>query len=176
MDFFHDQLFGGRRIRCLTIGCSVDDRPAFISGRLDLQVFVRVVTLDFSQPRKLTDTSCIEPFNGKFRLECLSENSFVSLDEARRKCEARRRDHDHDVRIAQSTIKRPMKLAFLSNSGPTLEQVRLSPMSGGLPNHAKAAVFDAGASVRPRERGDFAAIARHDVAIRGSAMPPRRPI
>lgn len=100
----------------------------------------------------------------------------MSLDEARRKCEARRRDHDHDVRIAQSTIKRRMKLAFLSNSGPTLEQVRLSPMSGGLPNHAKAAVFDAGASVRPRERGDFAAIARHDVAIRGSAMPPRRPI
>ena len=75
----------------------VDNGPEFISKELDLWAFVRGVTLDFSRPGKPTDNSYIESFNGKFRQECLNANWFMSLDEARQKCEAWRRDYN-DVR------------------------------------------------------------------------------
>jgi putative transposase len=55
------------------------------------------VTLDFSRPGKPTDNAYIESFNGKFRAECLNANWFLTLDEARQKCEAWRRDYN-DVR------------------------------------------------------------------------------
>ena len=52
------------------------------------------VILDFSRPGKPTDNAFIESLNGKFRAECLNANWFLSLDEARRKCEAWRRDYN----------------------------------------------------------------------------------
>lgn len=134
MDFVHDQLFNGRKIRALTVvdtltrvspvvemryawrGADVvstleeaikefgtpntirlDNGPEFISKELDLWAYMRGVTLDFSRPGKPTDNSFIESFNGKFRAECLNTNWFMSLDEAREKCEAWRRDYN-DVR------------------------------------------------------------------------------
>jgi putative transposase len=131
MDFVHDQLFDGRKIRVLTVidtftrlspaievrqsfrGSDVvetlerasqdigypktirlDNGPEFISKELDLWAFLRGVTLDFSRPGKPTDNAFIESMNGKFRGECLNANWFMSLDEARRKCEAWRRDYN----------------------------------------------------------------------------------
>lgn len=131
MDFVHDQLFDGRKIRILTIidlfsryapeidvrpsyrggdvvetldriaheaGCPktirLDNGPEFISKELDLWAFLRGVTLDFSRPGKPTDNAYIESLNGKFRAECLNANWFMSLDEARRKCEDWRRDYN----------------------------------------------------------------------------------
>ena len=130
MDFVHDQLFDGHKIRILTIvdtftrlspaievrqsfrgsdvvetleraggeigypqTIRVDNGPEFISKELDLWAFVRGVTLDFSRPGKPTDNAFIESMNGKFRAECLNANWFMTLDEARRKCEAWRRDY-----------------------------------------------------------------------------------
>ncbi len=52
------------------------------------------VTLDFSRPGKPTDNAFIESLNGKFRAECLNTHWFMSLDEARRKCEAWRHDYN----------------------------------------------------------------------------------
>ena len=131
MDFVHDQLFDGTRIRILTIvdtfsrlspaidvqqsfrgddvvdtlervrrelgypkTIRVDNGPEFISKELDLWAFMHDVTLDFSRPGKPTDNAFIESLNGKFRAECLNANWFLSLDEARRKCEAWRRDYN----------------------------------------------------------------------------------
>jgi putative transposase len=131
MDFVHDQLFDGRKIRVLTVvdtftrlspaidarhsyrgadvvealelaarevgypeTIRVDNGPEFISRELDLWAFLRGVTLDFSRPGKPTDNAFIESLNGKFRAECLNANWFLSLDEARRKCEAWRRDYN----------------------------------------------------------------------------------
>ena len=128
MDFVHDQLFDGRKIRALTIvdtftrlspaidvrqsyrGADVvatlervaiesglpktirlDNGPEFVSKELGLWAFVRRVTLDFSRPGKPTDNAYIESFNSKFRTECSKANWFLSLDEARQKCEASRR-------------------------------------------------------------------------------------
>jgi putative transposase len=72
----------------------LDNGPEFISRELDLWAFVHNVTLDFSRPGKPTDNAFIESLNGKFRAECLNTHWFMSLDEARRKCEAWRRDYN----------------------------------------------------------------------------------
>jgi putative transposase len=70
----------------------VDNGPEFVSRDLDLWAYTRGVVLDFSRPGKPTDNAFIESFNGKFRAECLNTHWFLSLDDARRKCEAWRRD------------------------------------------------------------------------------------
>jgi putative transposase len=125
MDFVHDQLATGRKLRVLTIvdtfsryspaieprfnfrgadvvqiledvgrqlgfpkAIRVDQGTEFVSRDLDLWAYQRGVTLDFSRPGKHTDNAFIESFNGKFRAECLNAHWFMSLDDARRKCEA----------------------------------------------------------------------------------------
>ena len=131
MDFVHDQLALGTKIRVLTIvdtfsrfapaveprlryrGADVvetlervgrmyglpkvirvDQGTEFVSRELDLWAYTRGVTLDFSRPGKPTDNAFIESFNGKLRAECLSAHWFMSLDDAKEKCEAWRRDYN----------------------------------------------------------------------------------
>jgi putative transposase len=64
----------------------VDQGSEFVSRVLDLWASQCGVTLDFSQPGKPTDNAYIESFNGKFR-RVLNTHWFMSLDDARRKCE-----------------------------------------------------------------------------------------
>lgn len=134
MDFVHDQLYDGPKIRILTVidaftryvpalevrerftgadvvatleeicratgypkSIRVDQGPEFVSKVLDLWAYARGVELDFSRPGKPTDNAFIESLNGKFRAECLSAHWFLSLADARRKCERWRRDYN-DVR------------------------------------------------------------------------------
>ena len=134
MDFVHDQLYDGRKIRILTVidtftryvpaievrqrftgadvvatletvcrqtgypkSISVDQGPEFISKDLDLWAYARGVELDFSRPGKPTDNAFIESLNGKFRAECLSAHWFLSLADARLKCERWRGDYN-DIR------------------------------------------------------------------------------
>jgi len=129
MDFVHDQLYDGRKIRILTVidtftryvpaldvrerytgadvvatleevckvsgypkSIRVDQGPEFISKDLDMWAYARGVELDFSRPGKPTDNAFIESLNGKFRTECLNAHWFLSLADARRKCELWRRD------------------------------------------------------------------------------------
>ena len=131
MDFVHDQLATGRKLRVLTIvdtfsrfcpaldvrfsyrgedvvqtleqvcrqvgypqAIRVDQGSEFISRDLDLWAYQKGVILDFSRPGKPTDNAFIESFNGKFRAECLNTHWFMSLDDARTKMEAWRRDYN----------------------------------------------------------------------------------
>lgn len=139
MDFVHDQLATGRKIRVLTMvdtftrfspaieprfsfravdgvevlervgrqhgfpkAIRVDQETEFVSRDLDLWAYQRGVTLDFSRPGKpiangrhlREDNAFIERLNGKFRAECLNVHWFMSLDDARAKCEAWRRDYN----------------------------------------------------------------------------------
>ncbi len=133
MDFVHDQLATGRKLRVLTIvdtfsrfspatevqfnfkgsdvvdvlervgqrigfpkTIRVDQGTEFTSRELDLWAYQRGVTLDFSRPGQPTDNAFIESFNGKFRAECLNAHWFMSLDDARRKCETWRRDYNEE--------------------------------------------------------------------------------
>jgi len=131
MDFVHDQLATGRKIRVLTMidtfsryvpildprfnyrgedvvktldrVCNeigypktirVDQGSEFISRDMDLWAYHNGVTLDFSRPGKPTDNAFIEPFNGRFRAECLNAHWFLSLSDAAEKLEAWRRDYN----------------------------------------------------------------------------------
>lgn len=72
----------------------VDQGSEFISRDLDLWAYQKGVVLDFSRPGKPTDNSFIESFNGKLQAECLNTRWFMSLDDARAKLEAWRRDYN----------------------------------------------------------------------------------
>jgi putative transposase len=134
MDFVHDQLATGRKLRVLTIvdtfsrfspaieprfnfrgsdvvevlervghqfgfpkAIRVDQGTEFVSRDLDLWAYQRDVTP--------TDNAFIESFNGKFRAECLNAHWFLSPDDARRKCEAWRRDYNEERPHSASAIK-----------------------------------------------------------------------
>jgi putative transposase len=74
----------------------LDNGPEFISKELDLWAYLHGVELDFSRPGKPTDNAFAESFNGKFRTECLNAYWFLSLDDARSKCEAWRREYNEE--------------------------------------------------------------------------------
>jgi putative transposase len=88
----------------------VDQGTEFVSRDLDLWAYRRGVTLDFSRPGKPTDNAFIESFNGKFRAECLNAHWFMSLDDARRKCEAWRRDYNEERPHSAISNKAPIEL------------------------------------------------------------------
>jgi putative transposase len=59
---------------------------------LEHWAYINQVTLDFSRPGKPTDNSFVESFDARLRDECLNTHWFLSLDDARAKPEAWRRD------------------------------------------------------------------------------------
>jgi putative transposase len=61
----------------------VDNGPEFIGKALDAWAYERGVQLRFSRPGKPVDNRFIESFNGRLRDECLNDNWFMSLQEAR---------------------------------------------------------------------------------------------
>jgi putative transposase len=65
-----------------------DNGSEFISKVMDRWAYERGVELDFSRPGKPTDNATVESFNGRLRQECLNENWFMSLDDAKGKIEA----------------------------------------------------------------------------------------
>jgi putative transposase len=66
----------------------VDNGPEFISKDVDLWAYWNHVKLDFGRPGKPTDNAYIESFNARFRLECLNEHWFLSLDDAKEKIDS----------------------------------------------------------------------------------------
>ncbi|TKR53235.1 transposase, partial [Allopusillimonas ginsengisoli] len=72
----------------------VDHGPEFTGLAMDTWAQQRGVTLAFTQPGKPTQNAYIESFNGKFRDECLNDNWFTSLCEARVLIESWRQDYN----------------------------------------------------------------------------------
>jgi len=132
MDFVHDQLVGGRRVKCLTLvddfsreclaiavdttitgegvirvlehvamdrplppAIVCDNGPEFASTALDRWAYEHNVRLAFIEPGKPVQNPYVESFNGKFRDECLNENLFFDLRNARFKIETWRQDYNH---------------------------------------------------------------------------------
>ena len=67
-----------------TLLCSTPSRRAYLDG----------AELDFSRPGKPTDNAFIESFNGRFRQECLNENWFLSLEDAKEEVESWRNHYN----------------------------------------------------------------------------------
>ena len=74
----------------------VGNGTEFTSRAMDQWAYWNQVKLDFSRPGKPTDNAFIESFNGKFREECLSQNWFLSLQDAREKIESWREDYNEN--------------------------------------------------------------------------------
>ena len=72
----------------------VDNGPEFISRAVDQWAYAHGVALHFIEPGKPVQNALIESFNGKFRDECLNQNWFVSLNDARRIIETWRVDYN----------------------------------------------------------------------------------
>ncbi|WP_407920188.1 IS3 family transposase [Geobacter pickeringii] len=73
---------------------TVDNGPEFISRAMDAWAYEKKVRLRFIQPGKPVQNAYIESFNGKLREECLNENVFIDLYDARKKIEAWRKDYN----------------------------------------------------------------------------------
>ena len=72
----------------------VDNGSEFISKAMDEWAHRNGVKLDFSRPGKPTDNAFIESFNGRLRQECLNQNWFTSLADARGIVETWREDYN----------------------------------------------------------------------------------
>jgi len=80
--------------RGLPEAIQVDNGPEFISRVVDQWAYAKGVALHFIEPGKPVQNAFIESFNGKFRDECLNQNWFTSLGDARRIIEAWRMDYN----------------------------------------------------------------------------------
>ena len=65
-----------------------DNGSEFAGKMLDKWVYKRGIRIDFSRPGTPTDNATVESFNDRLRQECLNENWFKSLEDARCKIEA----------------------------------------------------------------------------------------
>ncbi len=74
----------------------VDNGPEFTSKILDQWAYLNGVELDFIRPVKPTENALIESFNGRVREECLNENWFLSVEDAKEKIETWRVHYNHD--------------------------------------------------------------------------------
>ena len=72
----------------------MDNGPEFTSKAMLLWSEERDVRLHFIEPGKPTQNAFVESFNGKFRDECLNENWFHGLEDAREKIENWRVDYN----------------------------------------------------------------------------------
>ena len=72
----------------------VDNGTEFTSKALDQWSYWNKVILDFSRPGKPADNAFIEAFNGSLRRECLSQDWFLSLEEAQPILDAWREDYN----------------------------------------------------------------------------------
>jgi putative transposase len=72
----------------------LDNGPEMTSVAMLRWSIERHVRLHFIAPGKPTQNAYIESFNGKLRDECLNENEFATLDEARAVIEAWRQDYN----------------------------------------------------------------------------------
>lgn len=133
MDFLHDSLISGRRLRFLPIidtytrecfrievntsiggrrvteilsqisafrglpdQIVIDNGPEFISNALDQWAYERGIKLYFIRPGKPVDNAYMESFNGRFRDECLNQNWFITIEQARSIVEEWRLDYNEE--------------------------------------------------------------------------------
>ncbi|MEO8276546.1 MAG: IS3 family transposase [Thermoanaerobaculia bacterium] len=89
---------------------TVDNGSEYTSVALGQWAADHGVDLRFSRPGKPTDNPFIESFNGKFRDECLNENWFLGLGDARRIIEVWRKENKKKGRTCPSGCGRRRSL------------------------------------------------------------------
>ena len=95
-------------------GFAVDDRLRWMLELALYLAYQHDVVLDLSRFGKPTGNAFAEAFNGRVRAECLNAYWFLSLDDARVKCEAWRRDYNEHRPHSALGNQTPMERAFSS--------------------------------------------------------------
>ena len=123
----------------------VDNGPEFISQAVDQWAFSNGVRLHFIEPGKPVQNAFIESFNGKFRDECLNQNWFLSLAEARLVIEAWRVDYNTARPHSSLGYRTPAEFAAEiggeKGCGKAAEWKSTTHFSTPLGNPAKSAGF-----------------------------------
>ena len=83
-------------IRPLPRSIVVDNGPEFTSRAFDQWAYQKGIKINYIRPGKPMENGFIESFNGKLRNECLNENWFTSLKEARDIIEKWRMDYNQN--------------------------------------------------------------------------------
>jgi putative transposase len=121
-----------RERRGLLAEIVVDNGPEFISRVMHQWAHRHGVELHFIDPGKPVQNASIESFNGKFRDECLNENWFVSLQDARERIEAWRRDYNQVRPHSALGYQTPEEFAAQAARGaspPTPLALRQEPLT-----------------------------------------------
>lgn len=80
--------------RALPQVIQVDNGSEFYSKAMDTWAYRRGVQLEFISPGRPVENAFIESFNGRLRDECLNDELFFSIEDARRKLETWRIDYN----------------------------------------------------------------------------------
>ena len=94
----------------------VDNGPEFISQAVDRWAYENAVKLHFIDPGKPTQNGFIESFNGKFRDECLNQNWFLDLADARREIAAWKQDYNQVRPHSALQYRTPMEFAAIAKN------------------------------------------------------------
>ena len=109
-----------KRERGLPAKIIVDNGPEFVSRVVDQWAYENEVELHFIEPGKPTQNAYIESFNGKFRYECLNQNWFVGLRDARELIEDWRVDYNTERPHSSLGYQTPAE--FAARLAPTPRQ------------------------------------------------------
>jgi putative transposase len=83
-------------LRAVPTNIRSDNGPEFRGRVMDEWAYGHSVRLQFVEPGKPIQNAFIESFNSRLRDECLNEQVFVSLDDARRKIEQWRNEYNRE--------------------------------------------------------------------------------
>ena len=95
----------------------IDNGPEFVSQVVDQWAYQNGVQLHFITPGRPMENGYIESFNGKFRDECLNENWFFDLADARRKIAEWKWDYNHVRPHSALRYLTPMEFAASWQAG-----------------------------------------------------------
>ena len=93
-----------------------DNDPEFNSMVMDKWTHENGIKLDFIRPGKPIENAYAESFMGRFRDECLNENVFVSLDDARKKVFDWREDYNFKRPHSSLNNMTPMEFHMLKTT------------------------------------------------------------
>lgn len=100
---------------------TVDNGSEFAGRDLDAWAYWKKVKLDFIRPGKPIENAYIESFNGRLREECLNDQLFLTLDDARQKLETWRMDYNEARPHSSLGNRTPREFAQTQSENLTAE-------------------------------------------------------
>jgi len=126
-----------------------DNGPEFISKAVEQWAYNNGVEWHFIAPGKPIENAYIESFNARFRDECLNENWFIDLADARQKIEDWRQDYNQQRPHSALDYRTPEEFAKLAGSSygkdggkAALENAARFPLNGMVRRRSRSRTWD----------------------------------